>query len=267
MTLHGSLSHDRYCAELLSETAKFRALLHDTDLSATVPTCPDWTLADLARHVGGAHRWAGTIVATRAARNVDDADVPEGDGPEGNEAKALDAWLAAGAELLVSALREAGPDTEVWTWSPVQKAGFWARRMTHETVIHRADAARTTGAAFDVPPEVAADCLEEWLQLCALPLVTAHNAERGAQLFGPGRTLHLHATDTPPELNAEWFLDLTGDRLTHRRTHEKAAVALRGPLTDLLAVIYRRLPADSDRVEVLGDRALLDQWLRWASFE
>ncbi|WP_330477583.1 hypothetical protein OG301_11390 [Streptomyces platensis] len=102
--------------------------------------------------------------------------------------------------------------------------------------------------------------------MCALPEVTADPAERGEQLFGPGRTLHFHATDTPPALNAEWLVDLTGDRLVHRRAHEKAAVAVRGPLTDLLAVLYRRLPADSDRVEVLGERALLDGWLEWASF-
>ncbi|WP_395371605.1 maleylpyruvate isomerase family mycothiol-dependent enzyme [Streptomyces tubercidicus] len=267
MTLQGSLSHDAYCAQLLEETTKFREFLRDADLSATVPTCPDWTLADLARHVGGAHRWAGTVVATRSATAVDVADVPEGDGPEGNDAAALDAWLAAGVEQTVAALREAGPDTGVWTWSPVQRTGFWARRMTHETVIHRADAALTAGAAFDVPHEVAADCLEEWLQLCALPLFTARLAEPGGQLFGPGRTIHLHATDTPPELNAEWLLDLTGDRLVHRRAHEKAAVALRGPLTDLLRVVYRRLPADSDSVEVLGERALLDRWLERASFQ
>ncbi len=266
MTLHGSLSHDAYCTHLLEETTKFRETVRGADLSATVPTCPDWTLADLARHVGGAHRWVGAIVATRSATDIDEADIPESDGPEKDDAAALDAWLAAGVDQAVAALREAGPDTEVWTWSPVQRMGFWARRMTHETVIHRADAALTAGAAFDVPPEVAADCLEEWLQLCALPQVTAHRAERG-QLFGPGRTLHLHATDTPPELNAEWLLDLTGDRPVHRRAHEKAAVALRGPLTDLLGVMYRRLPANSDRVEVLGERALLDRWLDWASFQ
>ncbi|MEU8683045.1 maleylpyruvate isomerase N-terminal domain-containing protein [Streptomyces sp. NPDC048611] len=266
MTLQGSLSHEAYCARILDETTKFRAILRDADLSATVPTCPDWTLADLARHLGGAHRWVGTLVATRAATDIDEADIPEGDGPGTDDAAALDAWLADGAEQAVAALREAGPDAGVWTWAPVRRAGFWARRMTHETVIHRADAARTAGAAFDVPPEVAADCLEEWLQLCALPLATEHRAEAAAQLFGPGRSLHLHATDTPPELNAEWLLDLTGDRLAHRRTHEKATVAVRGPLTDLLTVIYRRQPADSGRVEVLGERVVFDRWLEWASF-
>ncbi|MFE3551131.1 maleylpyruvate isomerase family mycothiol-dependent enzyme [Streptomyces kronopolitis] len=266
MTLQGSLTHEEYCARILDETARLREIVRTADLSATVPTCPDWTLADLARHVGGAHRWVGTLVATRAAENVDPADVPEGAGPEGADPAALDAWLAAGAERMVAALREAGPDTEVWSWTPARSAGFWARRMTHETVIHRADAALTAGVPFEVPAPVAADCLEEWLQIGELPVVAARFAERGADLRGPGRTIHVHATDAPPGLTAEWLLDLTGEAPTHRRTHEKAAVALRGPLTDVLQVLYRRLPADSDRVEVLGETALLDRWLAYASF-
>ncbi|MDT0460468.1 maleylpyruvate isomerase family mycothiol-dependent enzyme [Streptomyces sp. DSM 41527] len=271
MTLQGSLPHEEYCAQLLAETDAFRAIVRTADLSATVPTCPDWTLADLARHVGGAHRWAGALVATRATESVDLADVPEGAGPGGGkpggeDAAALDAWLAAGAERTVAALREAGPDAEVWSWTTARNSGFWARRMTHETVVHRADAALTAGVPFEVPAPVAADCLEEWLQIGELPMVVARFAERGTSLLGPGRTIHVHATDAPPGVDAEWLLDLTGEAPTHRRTHEKAAVALRGPLTDVLQVLYRRLPADSDRVEVLGERALLDQWLEWASF-
>jgi hypothetical protein len=83
-------------------------------------------------------------------------------------------------------------------------------------------------------------------------------------LLGPGRTLHFHATDTPPEAAAEWVVDLTGEVITWRRAHEKAAVAARGPLTDLLLVLYRRRPAAA--VEVLGDAGLLDLWLDRAKF-
>ncbi|MFG2221942.1 maleylpyruvate isomerase family mycothiol-dependent enzyme [Streptomyces sp. NPDC048644] len=266
MTLDGSLTHERCCAELLAETAALRAALREGDLSATVPTCPDWSLADLALHVGGAHRWAGALVAARATENIDPAGIPGATGPDDVTPDTLDAWLAEGADLAVRALREAGPDTAVWTWSPVHTAGFWARRMVHETVIHRADAALSAGVPFEVGPEVAADCVEEWLQLCALPAVAERLAAKGEPPFGPGRSIHLHATGTPPELNAEWFLDLSGDRLVHRRGHEKATVALRGPLTEVLRVFYRRLPADSELVDVVGDRALLDQWLEYATF-
>ncbi|MFF2408249.1 hypothetical protein [Streptomyces sp. NPDC058092] len=56
------------------------------------------------------------------------------------------------------------------------------------------------------------------------------------------------------------------DGFARRRAHEKATVALRGPLTDVMLVFDRRLPADSDRVEVLGDAELLDLWLERAAF-
>ena len=38
-------------------------------------------------------------------------------------------------------------------------------------------------------------------------------------------------------------------------------MAVRAPLADLLRVVTRRLPPDSQGVEVLGDREVLDAWL------
>ncbi|MFE1930335.1 hypothetical protein ACFW95_08130 [Streptomyces sp. NPDC059474] len=55
--------------------------------------------------------------------------------------------------------------------------------------------------------------------------------------------------------------------------HERAArpalprsVAIRGPLTDLLLIIYKRRPARSAGVEILGDEKLLDFWRERVSF-
>ena len=66
---------------------------------------------------------------------------------------------------------------------------------------------------------------------------------------------------------AEWVVDLTGDALAWRRAHEKAAVAVRGPLTDLLLIIYHRRPPGTEGVQIFGDAALLDFWLERTSFE
>ena len=89
---------------------------------------------------------------------------------------------------------------------------------------------------------------------------------RAARAARPGRTLHVHATDTTPEAATEWLIDLTGDAIVWRRAHEKAAVAVRAPLTDLLLVVYRRRPARGQGIEVLGDVALLDFWLERVGF-
>ncbi|WP_328317213.1 maleylpyruvate isomerase family mycothiol-dependent enzyme [Streptomyces sp. NBC_00388] len=256
-----SLGHDHYCGELLLQTALFRETLVGADLAATVPTCPEWSLGELVRHVGRAHRWAGAIVRTRATEAVPPAQVPDSAGPADGDPAALDAWLAAGAQRLAATLRASGPDAGVWSWAADQRAGFWARRMVHETVIHRADAALTAGVPFEVAAETAADAVDEWLEILAF--AQASGDKDVAELRGAGRSVHLHATDADA---AEWLIEFGDDGFTWRRGHEKATVALRGPLTDVLQVFYRRLPAGSARVEVLGDRALLDFWLERASF-
>jgi uncharacterized protein (TIGR03083 family) len=257
------LSHERYCDELVRETDLLRAILVDADLSVRVPTCPEWTLGELARHVGGAHRWAEYIVRTEAEAEVPDEDVPDATGPGDDEPAALDAWLAEGAEMTADTLRTAGPGLKVWTWAADQRAAFWARRMVHETVIHRADAATAASVAYETDPEVAADAIDEWLEIVAF--AAASGDPEAAELRGAGRSIHLHATDAPG-VDAEWLIEFGDEGFSWRRGHEKATVALRGPLSDVLRVFYRRLPADSDRVEVLGEAELLDFWLERASF-
>ncbi|MET7360832.1 maleylpyruvate isomerase family mycothiol-dependent enzyme [Streptomyces sp. NPDC005562] len=273
-----SLSHGRYCDEVARQIDLLRAALTGADLSATVPTCPDWTLAELVRHTGGAVRWSERLVATRAERDIPEEDIPECEGPEGDDPAALDAWLARTAELGAETFRAAGPDAPVWSWSGDHRAGFWARRMTHELLIHRADAALTTGAAYEVEPDVAADAIDEWLDLVALAQRTDPD-DSAVELRGAGRSIHLHATDVPDGLGdfdgldgldglgAEWLIEFGEDAFTWRRGHAKADVTLRGPLTEVLLAFYRRRPLESGRVEVLGDRELLDFWLERASFQ
>ncbi|MFD5983326.1 maleylpyruvate isomerase family mycothiol-dependent enzyme [Streptomyces cyaneofuscatus] len=255
------LSYDRYCDEILAQTDALRATLKGADLTANVPSCPDWTLRQLAVHVGGAHRWVGEIVRGRATEDVPEEKVPGAAGPGSDDPAALDAWLAEGAAATVEALREAGPDTEVWTWAWERRTAFWARRMTHETVVHRADAALAARVPYTVAPEVAADTIDEWLRIVSF-------AQEGGdpeadELRGGERSLHLHATDVP---GAEWLIEFGEDRFTWRHDHEKATVALRGSLTDLMLVFNRRLEPTSERVEVLGDAELLDFWLDRSSF-
>ncbi|WP_435851201.1 maleylpyruvate isomerase family mycothiol-dependent enzyme [Streptomyces rimosus] len=263
ITMTGTLDHDRYCAEILAQTDLLRETVRGADLKTTVPTCPDWTIEDLLRHVGGAHRWVDTTVRTRANEMVPFDAVPNHRGPEGDDPEALDAWLADGARRVVEALREAGGDTLLWAWMPDQPTVFWSRRMTHETVVHRADAASATGADFTLDPEVAADTMEEWTQLvCLAPLLKPDHP--AARLLGTGRTFRLHATDAPPGAPADWLLDYTGDKATYRHTPDPATVTLQGPLTDLLRVYYRRLPVDTPGIEIIGDRAFLEEWLEAA---
>src|SRR5215468_5606636 len=114
------MTPDRFYAELPHQTALLGGALRDVDPSRQVPTCPDWTVADLVAHVGIAHRWAAVMVERRARRPIapeetDDRDIPS----DPNERLA---WLLAGARRLALAVENTGPDTRVWTWAPVKTA-------------------------------------------------------------------------------------------------------------------------------------------------
>jgi uncharacterized protein (TIGR03083 family) len=258
------LPHDRYCDEVVIQTRLLTDVLRGADLSLVVPTCPDWTLAQLIRHIGGNLRAAETAVRTGTAMRDPGTQVPDIAGSDGDDPAALDAWLADAAERFAGTLRDAGPAGEATVWVFQRTTDFWARRAANDLVVHRADAAGTVDADFTVAPDLAADAIDELLELFSDPQVAASSPGL-AELRGHGGSIHLHATDTAAGLAAEWLIEFGADGFTWRRGHEKATVALRGPLADVLRVFYRRLPAGSERVEVVGDPALLDFWLERVS--
>ncbi|MEV5440744.1 maleylpyruvate isomerase family mycothiol-dependent enzyme [Streptomyces sp. NPDC052682] len=252
-------SLDRYCGDILAQTDLLRSLLGAADLATPVPTCPAWNLGQLARHVGGAHRWAETVVRTRATAPVPHDLVDDVFHYGDKDPAVLGAWLAEGARRLTDAVAEAGPGARVWTVVPGQPLVFWARRMLHETVVHRADAAWTVGVRYDLDSAVALDGLDEWMGFGTVP--EAYDPKTGDPLLGPGRLLCFEATDCP---DGRWLVDLTGDVPRWRRAAGDAAVLVRGPLADLLLLVYGR-PVQ-ERIDVRGDRALLDLWLTRTGF-
>jgi uncharacterized protein (TIGR03083 family) len=88
----GWLGDDRYDAALQAETARFAAAVHDADPARPVPTCPEWTLAQLTEHVGQAQRWVTVVLERRAP--VPNAQV-RARVPEDPDERS--AWLVAGA--------------------------------------------------------------------------------------------------------------------------------------------------------------------------
>ncbi|HEU4424970.1 MAG TPA: maleylpyruvate isomerase family mycothiol-dependent enzyme [Pilimelia sp.] len=255
-----ALGHDRFCGEIITQTDLLRATVKGADLGAAVPTCPEWTLDQLVRHVGGNLRTVETAVRTGEAVDRPQEQVLQLTGPPEADPRALDAWLVEAAAAFAETLRKAGPDAEAEVWTVRRSTAFWVRRAVHDVVVHRADAALAVGAEYAVAPELAVDAVDELLDLFR-GLQAAGVSPALAELRGPGKSIHLHATDT----EAEWLIELGADGFSWRRGHDRATVALRGPLTDVLLVFYRRLPADSGRVEVLGDAGLLNFWLERTS--
>jgi uncharacterized protein (TIGR03083 family) len=253
------LPYGRFCDEVVAQTDLMRGVVAGADLSATVPTTPDWTLSQLLRHVGGNLRSLEQAVRTGTAVTEPERQVPGHGGPPGDDPAAIDAWLAEAAARCAQTLGGAGPDAEAQIWQIRWPTAAWARRAAHDLVVHRADAAGAVGAGYTVAGDLAADAVDEFLDLLSNPQVAAAAPAPGGP--APGGTVHLHATDAGPGLDAEWLVELGSPGFTWRHAHEKATVAVRAPLADLLRVVTRRLPPDSQGVEVLGDRQVLDAWL------
>ena len=155
------LNADRYVAEIEASTAGLAEILAEYDQSLPIPTCPEWTLRQLVTHVGRAHRWAAEITRTRSDAFIPFREVPDGELPDDRAEQR--AWLHAGAARIVDAVREAGSDL-VWSFTGPVPAGFWIRRMAHETLVHRADAQLAAGAEPEpvIEAEIAADAIDEW---------------------------------------------------------------------------------------------------------
>jgi uncharacterized protein (TIGR03083 family) len=243
------LDHDWFCERAEAEIAAMADLASGADPAAPVPTCPEWTVAQLVKHTGVVHRWVTRIILTRSSERIDprelDVGLPSSEALYGQ-------WLADGASPLIAALRLAGPDTAVWAWGAEQRSGWWSRRMLHETTIHRADAEFAVGVAPVIDPVVAADGIEEFLT--NLPI--ARRPREHLASLPDGSSMHLHATDC----DGEWLIRFADGTVTWSRGHEKATAAVRGPVAALLLLIYGRVPASAQTLTVFGDAALLDAW-------
>ncbi|WP_217213025.1 maleylpyruvate isomerase family mycothiol-dependent enzyme [Streptomyces sp. AC550_RSS872] len=254
-----SLSFERHCDEIVSQTERLTAHVRGADMTAPVPTCPGWNLGQLLRHVGGDHRWAEEAVRTRAGGPVADELVNDLTAYAHEDASFLIPWLVEGAAGLSSTLRAAGAAALAWNPSADRAApvAFWARRMTFETALHRADAALTAGTEFALDSDLAVDGVQEWLEFSTFPEAFEPRPDL-PDLLGPGRTLHFDATDA-----GEWLVDLTGERPVWRPGSDGATATARGPVTDLLLYFYKR-PAIA--IETKGDTALLDLWRTRSGF-
>jgi uncharacterized protein (TIGR03083 family) len=252
------ISEGRWHAGIGEFTARLAGIVAAEDEAHPVPACPEWTLRQLTTHVGRAQRWAAEIVGRRSAESIRFRDVPDGRLPDDRAARPD--WLNAGAARLIGTLGAAAGE-QVWTFTGLRPARFWARRMAHETAVHCADAELAVGREARIPADLAADGIDEWLWL-----VANDPDEQSDLLRGEGQTLHVHATDEGLGDAGEWLVTRTPAGIDVRAGHGRADVAVRGPAALLLLVLLRRLPASQPGVAVLGDQALLAHWLRHTPF-
>lgn len=129
----------------------FATLLGSADLATPVPSCPGWSLAELAEHLGGVHRWARAQLlggGQQVDRLPPEAPLDDRD--------ALVAWFREGAEELVATLRELPEEAPCWALYPPARAATWAKRQALETTLHLWDATDSLGIAVPIPARIAA---------------------------------------------------------------------------------------------------------------
>jgi uncharacterized protein (TIGR03083 family) len=219
-------------AHLRAKIGDLRAVLAEADLAAAVPTCPGWSLHDLAAHVGNVHRWVrGAIVEGHPA--TPEVDVPAG------RAELL-AWYDEGAAGLVGLLGSIDPDVPCWSFGPKPgTAGFWFRRQAHEHAVHAYDAQVAVGAAGTIDATLAVDGIDE------VVTVFFPRQVRLGRIRALDRSLAVRADD-----GSRWVV--AGDG-TEGLTLADAEVA--GPAEALYLLLGRRIGLDDPRLTLDGDPA------------
>jgi uncharacterized protein (TIGR03083 family) len=248
-----------HIAAVRDEGVRMADAVARADPDAPVPTCPEWTVRDLARHTGGVHRWATGFV--RGRTEPLSADLPEvvGAWPPDTE---LATWLAAGCTDLVAALTAAPDGLQCWTFLPAPSPrAMWARRQAHETAIHRVDAELAAGLPLSPwSPAFAADGIDELLSLFVPRRSTGLRAD-------PAVTLVVRCAD----VHTAWALHLGGHGVTTTPSttadEDGADCTVAGRAGDLFLALWNR--AGAEDLRVTGDRAVLGQFteavrIRWS---
>lgn len=210
-------------------------------LDASVPTCPGWDVDALVRHVCRVYTTAGHLLAHRITQRPEQFPAV----PEGEPLQVLEALL----DELVTALGETEPDTPIYVWADGVEptAAFWARRMAHESSVHRFDAQMAHAMAQPIDAELAADGLDELVDVLAAGIYGRHG------VTGPQGTVQLLSSD-----DGSWCLGLEPGSVARLDVVTEPDASARGTSSTLLLAAYGRVPWASLTVD--GDVDLLERW-------
>ena len=237
-----------YVSIISDETSRIVGA-YELDRRAAVPWSDRWTVATVARHVAATHHVLAEVVRGRpdaAFGLFGELQSPPKDSPEFVE------WFRSGTASLLEQLSSVPLDDECWSWfEPGRRVGWWVRRMALEAVVHRSDTDAAQGKEFSVASDVAADGIDEYLDVFVA-------ASRAARRAPAGPTLSFECSDR----SDRWWLDLSGqgERIVSREPLA-ASVRICGPVEQLLLLVWGRISASqASGLEVSGDDRELDRW-------
>jgi len=229
-----------------TDGARLHAVARDA-LDAPVPACPGWDVARVVGHVGQVHGWITQVVSEQSLERP--AFLPPAVPEE--RAELLD-WAGKRLDGITDALVATDPEAPCWNWSETGKAGFFHRRMAHETAMHRWDVEQAADNLTDIDGDLASDGVDE---LIWVGMQNSTNPE--SKYTYPEGSLHIHRTDG----EGEWLLRGEDGKLVATREHAKGDAAVRGSGQALLLYMWGR---DRSDVEILGDTDVAAAWARMA---
>ena len=228
-----------------ADAARLREVAKGVDPSTGVPSCPDWSVADLVQHVG--------LVYLHKVECMRLGDHPASWPPEDAMREEPLVLFDRAYAALKEEFADRAPGAPAFTWyAPDQSVAFWIRRMAQETVIHRVDAelAAATGHA-PIPDDLALDGIDEllvafieygstsWPDVFAETLATAD-----------GRGVRIEAAD------AAWLVRATPESVQVRMSDvDDAAAVVRGEPTPVLLWLWNR--GGEQGVSMAGDADLI----------
>jgi uncharacterized protein (TIGR03083 family) len=207
-------------------------------LDEPVSTCPGWTGDDLVRHVAEVYLHKAETMRQGRWPAPWPPSLPD-------SLTALD----DGYRQLVGELTTRKPaDHALTPYGPDQTVGYWLRRMTQETVIHRLDAELAASVPHaPIPADLADDGIDELLT-CFLAYASVEWPDELAEhlVECDGRTVQL-ATE-----ESGWQVQLGPTEVTVERGHFDAEAGVSGEAGAVLRWVWRR--AGDGAVRLDGNR-------------
>lgn len=181
-----------YAGVIAQESERAADALAEASPAAPVPSCADWSAADLAYHLGEVQDFWSQIVGNAPAGPDDAQDTDRRPDDE------LVPFLRTRTQALLGALAAHDPDDPCWSWSATGGTVAWVlRRQAHEALVHRVDAQQTAGLPVADPGvALAADGVDEMLG------VMVSGLPPWASFTPDGQRVRLLATDA----GREWVM-------------------------------------------------------------
>ncbi len=214
-------------------------IVRSCDLTTPVGHLGRWKVRDVVAHLGGVHRWATRIVASRS---IDGPSFTKSklDGPE------LCDWFDAGTEMLLETFGATDRESACPNFNPgsANTVAWWVRRQMHETTVHRWDIERALDCTTAIAPAVAADGIDEFLDVFIRTRgKQTLNAPLRLSSTDPPRSWTLTPAEKPGRIDIDIDIDGAAD----------PDAELTGLPEDLLLLLWGRLSLVETNLRITGD--------------